>query len=116
LTSANFVGTVYQGLPLGLHKPSGKPAGGYLAFLGRISPKRPDRAIAIARAAGLPLKIAAKIDKVDEVYFRQVIAPLLDGQKLSLLVRLTKAPRPSFSVERPDCCFRSIGPNPSDWS
>jgi hypothetical protein len=62
LGSANFVGTVYHGLPLDLHKPSGKPAGGYLAFLGRISPeKRPDRAIAIAllrvrRASRLKLR------------------------------------------------------------
>ncbi len=47
------------------------PRGGYLAFLGRISPeKRPDRAIAIARALGIPLKIAAKVDRVDEAYFR----------------------------------------------
>ena len=97
LARANFVGTVYHGLPLDLHKPSGKPAGGYLAFLGRISPeKRPDRAIAIARATGLPLKIAAKVDKADEAYFRQVIAPLLEGQKLSWLVRLTRAPRLIF--------------------
>jgi glycosyltransferase involved in cell wall biosynthesis len=117
LGCANFVGTVYHGLPLDLHKPSEKPAGGYLAFLGRISPeKRPDRAIAIARAPGFPLKIAAKVDKVDEVYFREVIAPLLQGgQKLSLLVRSTRAPRLSFLVERPDCFFRSIGRSPSDW-
>jgi glycosyltransferase involved in cell wall biosynthesis len=71
LRGANFVGTVYHGLPLDLHKSCGKRAGGYLAFLGRISPeKRPDRAIAIAHAAGLPLRIAAKVDKVDETYFR----------------------------------------------
>jgi glycosyltransferase involved in cell wall biosynthesis len=71
LRGANFVGTVYHGLPLYLHKSCGKRAGGYLAFLGRISPeKRPDRAIAIAHAAGLPLRIAAKVDKVDETYFR----------------------------------------------
>jgi hypothetical protein len=44
-----------------------------------ISPeKRVDRAIAIARAVGLPLKIAAKVDRVDEAYFRSEIAPLLD--------------------------------------
>jgi glycosyltransferase involved in cell wall biosynthesis len=54
--------------------------GSYLAFLGRISPeKRPDRAIRIARAAGIPLKLAAKVDKVDEPYFRNDIAPLLAG-------------------------------------
>ncbi|NOJ38780.1 glycosyltransferase family 4 protein [Bradyrhizobium australiense] len=80
LPGANFVGTVYHGLPPGLHTPSHDRHGGYLAFLGRISPeKRPDRAIAIARAADLPLKIAAKVDKADEAYYRNVIAPMLDG-------------------------------------
>jgi glycosyltransferase involved in cell wall biosynthesis len=50
----------------------------YLAFLGRICPeKRPDRAIEIAKRAGLPLKIAAKVDKVDQEYFEGVIQPLL---------------------------------------
>src|SRR5450756_1032675 len=64
----------------GLHRPTGEPRGGYVAFLGRISPeKRPDRAIAIARSLGIPLKIAAKVDRVDEAYFREKIAPLIDG-------------------------------------
>ena len=50
-------------------------------FLGRMSPeKRPDRAIEIARKAGLPLKIAAKVDKVDEAYFRETIEPMIDGR------------------------------------
>src|SRR6185437_9957565 len=58
LPHANFVATIY-GIPAGLHRPSFEP-GSHLAFLGRISPeKRPDRAIRIARAAGIPLKIAA---------------------------------------------------------
>src|SRR5215510_12802978 len=60
-------------------KPPYKPRGDYVAFLGRISPeKRPDRAILIARTLGIPIKIAAKVDKVDEAYFREAIAPLLD--------------------------------------
>jgi len=51
---------------------------GYLAFLGRISPeKRPDRAIAIAKRLGMPLKIAAKVDDADEIYFEEKIEPLL---------------------------------------
>ena len=79
IANANFVATIYHGIPFDLHKPTYRPRGGYLAFLGRISPeKRPDRAIAIARAAGIPLKIAAKVDKVDEEYFREKIEPLLD--------------------------------------
>jgi glycosyltransferase involved in cell wall biosynthesis len=79
IPDANFVGTVYHGLPIDLHAPNYDPKGGYLAFLGRISPEKcPDRAIAIARSLGLPLKIAAKIDKVDEAYFREIVAPLLN--------------------------------------
>jgi glycosyltransferase involved in cell wall biosynthesis len=72
--------TVYHGLPTDL-LPFGEPgADDYLVFLGRIAPeKRPDRAIEIARAAGVPLKIAAKVDRVDEAYFAQVIKPLLAG-------------------------------------
>jgi glycosyltransferase involved in cell wall biosynthesis len=78
IPQANVVSTVYHGLPLDLHKPNFQPRGGYLAFLGRIAiDKRPDRAIEIARRLGMPLKIAAKVDKVDEAYFREVIAPLL---------------------------------------
>ena len=64
--SANFAGTVLHGLPRDLLAPTLHARGGYLAFLGRISPeKRVDRAIDIARAVGLPLKIAAKVDRVD---------------------------------------------------
>ncbi len=71
LPHANFVATIHHGIPADLHRPSFE-LGSYLAFLGRISPeKRPDRAIRIARAAGIPLKIAAKVDKVDEDYFRK---------------------------------------------
>jgi glycosyltransferase involved in cell wall biosynthesis len=78
IAEANFAKTIYHGLPLDLLAPNYEPRGGYVAFLGRISPeKRPDRAIAIASALGLPLKIAAKVDKVDEAYFREKIAPLL---------------------------------------
>jgi glycosyltransferase involved in cell wall biosynthesis len=70
--------TIYHGLPRDLHGVSRVPRGGYLAFLGRNSPeKRVDRAIAIARAVGVPLKIAAKVDKVDQEYFKAEIEPLL---------------------------------------
>lgn len=80
VSSANFVGTVHHGIPLGLYRPTEEARGDYVAFLGRISPeKRPDRAIAIARALGVPLKIAAKVDRVDEAYFRTKIEPLLGG-------------------------------------
>jgi glycosyltransferase involved in cell wall biosynthesis len=78
LACANWLGTVYHGIPesaLRFHEK----AGTYFAFLGRISPeKRVDRAIAIAKACGCPLRIAAKVDAVDGAYFERDIRPLLD--------------------------------------
>jgi glycosyltransferase involved in cell wall biosynthesis len=77
LPAANWQATVYHGLPLGLHQCHDRP-GDYLAFLGRISPeKRLDRAIEIARRAGLRLKVAAKVDTADAAYFHREIEPLL---------------------------------------
>ena len=71
----------------GASRPAGRPADAaagarrsYLAFLGRICPeKRVDRAIRIAHATGIPLKIAAKVDRVDEEYFETTIRPMIDG-------------------------------------
>ena len=78
IPNANFAGTVYHGLPKGMLTPTLFARGGYLAFLGRISrEKRVDHAIKIARAVGVPLKIAAKVDPVDEEYFKSEIQPLL---------------------------------------
>jgi glycosyltransferase involved in cell wall biosynthesis len=74
---ANWQATVYHGLPRDLLTFRDRP-GDYLAFLGRISPeKRLDRAIAIARRAGVPLKVAAKIYCGERDYFHQSIEPLL---------------------------------------
>lgn len=73
----NWIRTVYHGLPEELYSFNENPDA-YLAFLGRISPeKRLDLAVQIAEGAGIPLKIAAKVDKVDREYFREVIQPLL---------------------------------------
>ena len=78
LERINWQGTVYHGLPAGLHKFHEGP-GEYLAFIGRISPeKQVDHAIAIAKAVGMKLKIAAKIDKGDREYFERDIRPLFD--------------------------------------
>jgi glycosyltransferase involved in cell wall biosynthesis len=74
----NWSGTVYHGLPVDLLPFTEKPKGGYLAFLGRISPeKRPDRAIQIAARVGMPLKMAAKIDEADKAYWDRVIEPMI---------------------------------------
>ncbi|GIW47195.1 MAG: glycosyl transferase [Deltaproteobacteria bacterium] len=73
----NWQGTVYHGLPEDLYTFR-EEHGKYLAFLGRIAPeKRVDRAIEIAKRTGIPLKIAAKVDKVDKEYFETVVQPLL---------------------------------------
>jgi glycosyltransferase involved in cell wall biosynthesis len=74
----NWVSTIYHGLPKTLLPFKERPDPGYLAFLGRISPEKgPDRAIEIAARTGHPLKIAAKVDAVDERYWRDVVAPMI---------------------------------------
>ncbi len=74
----NWQATIHHGLPAGLHTFREKP-GKYLVFVGRISPeKRVDHAIAIAKRAGMELKIAAKVDPADREYFETRIRPLLD--------------------------------------
>ena len=75
---ANWIDTVHHGLPDNLYTLQPEP-GKYLAFLGRISPeKRVDRAIQIAKRAGVPIRIAAKVDAVDREYFDVRIRHLLD--------------------------------------
>jgi glycosyltransferase involved in cell wall biosynthesis len=96
IDEANWVGNVYHGLPPDLHSLSEKP-GDYLAFLGRISPeKRPDRAIRIALRAGMKLKIAAKIDKVDREYFESQIKPLLKRPGIEYIGEITEAEKTAF--------------------
>lgn len=80
LPPVNWAGTVYHGLPTDVLSPIDSKPEGYLAFLGRISPeKRPDRAIEIALKVGMPLKIAAKIDRVDQLYWDTKIAPMIQA-------------------------------------
>jgi glycosyltransferase involved in cell wall biosynthesis len=77
LPDANWIGTVLHGLPSNVCRFEGEAKGDYLAFLGRISPeKRVDRAIEIARRAGMKIRIAAKIDPADRHYFKTEIEPL----------------------------------------
>jgi glycosyltransferase involved in cell wall biosynthesis len=93
---ARWVGTIHHGLPTSLYRFSDQP-GAYLAFLGRISPeKRVDRAIAIARQAGLPLKIAAKVDDADRQYFEREIRHLLDDPLVEFLGEIDDAAKQSL--------------------
>jgi glycosyltransferase involved in cell wall biosynthesis len=79
----NWVRTIHHGLPRDLYRYSPRAAGGYLAFLGRISPeKRPDRAIEIATRAGMKLRIAAKVDNADLAYWQEEIEPLVRANPL----------------------------------
>jgi glycosyltransferase involved in cell wall biosynthesis len=93
---ANFVATIHHGMPRHLIR-AGSGDGGYLAFVGRISPeKRPDRAIEIARRAGLPLKIAAKVDHLDRLYFADKIQPLLDHPLIEFVGEIGDAEKGDF--------------------
>jgi glycosyltransferase involved in cell wall biosynthesis len=92
---ANWQGTIHHGLPTDLLQLA--PGGQYLAFLGRMSPeKRPDRAIELARRAGLPLKMAAKIDKVDAAYFEAVIKPQMDPGIVEYVGEINEHEKQSF--------------------
>ena len=96
LSWANWQATVYHGLPEKLYTPLDRP-GSYLAFLGRLSPeKRVDRAIHIARRSGLPLKIAAKLDKQDRDYFEAHIKPLLSQPDIEYVGEIGEAEKNEF--------------------
>src|SRR5215469_364080 len=96
LPEPRYVATVYHGLPEQLLVP-GEGTGGYLAFLGRISPeKAPDRAIRIAAQAGMKLKIAAKIDRVDRDYFAAEIEPLLAQPHVEFVGEITEDEKSEF--------------------
>src|SRR5438132_7532149 len=97
IPNANFVATVYHGIPAHSLRPTYRPSDNYVAFLGRISPeKRPDRGIRIARALEIPLKIAAKVDKVDEVYFREKIVPLLNQPGVEFIGEIDERAKSDF--------------------
>jgi glycosyltransferase involved in cell wall biosynthesis len=96
LPQANYVATVQHGIPEGLLLPRFGHVG-YLAFLGRISPeKAPDAAIRIAGRAGMPIKIAAKVDRVDEEYFAERIEPLLALPHVEFIGEINEEQKPEF--------------------
>jgi glycosyltransferase involved in cell wall biosynthesis len=110
ILNANFCATVYHGLPLNLLSPTFHPRGGYLAFLGRISPEKGvEQAISIARAHGIPLKIAAKVDKVDEEYFRERVKPLLEAPGVEFIGEINEQDKAEFLGEALALLF------PIDW-
>jgi glycosyltransferase involved in cell wall biosynthesis len=109
LPHAHWLGTVHHGLPPTLLRPNETPQH-YLAFLGRISPeKRVDRAIEIARRAGLPLKIAAKVDRNDRDYFDSEIKELLRQPHVEFVGEIGEGEKEAFLGNAQALLF------PIDW-
>ena len=93
---ANWAGTIYHGLPRNMYSFQ-EGSKGYLAFLGRIAPeKRPDQAIEIAKRAGIPLRIAAKVDPSDRVYFEAEVEPLLNHPLIEFVGEISDAEKNEF--------------------
>ena len=113
LPHANFVATIHHGLPQSLHEASYRPKGGYLAFLGRISPEKgPVDAIRIAQSLGIPLKIAAKVDKLDESYFREVVQPMLSAEGVDFIGEISEKEKGAFLRDAIALLFPICWPEP----
>ena len=96
LPQANYVATIQHGIPERRLLP-GFGGGGYLAFLGRISPeKAPDAAIRIGQKAGMPVRLAAKVDKVDREYFEQIIKPMLNTPGVEFIGEISDDQKSEF--------------------
>jgi glycosyltransferase involved in cell wall biosynthesis len=91
LPGANWLGTVYHGMPADMLAPSYRP-GSYLAFLGRLTKEKgPETAIHLAKAAGLPLRMAAKIPRSETRYYKECLQPIIDGEQIQLIGELKDA-------------------------
>jgi glycosyltransferase involved in cell wall biosynthesis len=109
LSWACWQATIYHGLPENLYTFREGP-GEYLAFMGRICPEKGvEAAIEIATRAGMPLKIAAKVDKVDEQYFASVVKPLLDGRSVEYVGEINEPQKNEFLGKAVALLF------PIDW-
>lgn len=105
----HWVGNVYHGLPASQYTFRKEP-GEYLAFIGRISPeKRVDRAIALAKHVGMPLRIAAKVDKVDHAYFEETVRPLLNHPLVDYIGEIGEGEKDEFLGKAKALVF------PIDW-
>jgi glycosyltransferase involved in cell wall biosynthesis len=91
LPSANWLGTVYHGLPAASLQPSYE-RGKYLAFLGRLTQEKgPEAAIRLAHATGHPLRMAAKIPRQETRYYKERLQPIIDGQQVKLVGEVNDA-------------------------
>jgi glycosyltransferase involved in cell wall biosynthesis len=96
LPQGNWVRTVYHGLPVDLLRPRPiKPS--YFAFLGRIAPEKGlDRAIRIAEHCGIPLKVAAKVDRADREYYEDQIRPLMKSPLVEYIGEINDGDKSEF--------------------
>lgn len=109
LPHANWIGTVHHGLPLNLLQYSDVPED-YLAFVGRVSPEKGlARAIHIAKAVGTRLRVAAKVDTADAVYFEKHIVPLLSDPAIEFVGEIAESEKSEFMGKAKALLF------PVDW-
>ena len=117
LPGANWLGTVYHGLPSNSLQPRFEP-GSYLAFLGRLTKEKgPEAAMRIARDAGMPLRIAAKVPRGERGYFKEQLEPKIDGRDVQLTGEVNDKTKEAIPGRRRGAvCFPSTGPSRSAWS
>lgn len=109
LAEANWIGTVYHGMPVDLFRPSFE-RGSYLAFLGRLTAEKgPEAAMRVARAAKLPLRIAAKVPRGERGYFKDRIEPQIDGKQVQLIGEVNDRTKEEFLASAAALLF------PIDW-
>ena len=109
LGGANWIGTVYHGLPAGMFRPRFE-TGSYLAFLGRLTAEKgPEVAIRIARAARMPLRIAAKVPRGERGYFKERLEPQIDGDQVQLTGEVNDEAKERFLAGAAALLF------PIDW-
>src|SRR5215211_1877092 len=109
LANANWIGTVYHGLPATMFRPI-HDRGSYLAFLGRLTAEKgPEPAIRIAREAGMPLHIAAKVPRGERGYFKERLEPQIDGKRIHLTGEVTDEAKERFLAGAAALLF------PIDW-
>ncbi len=109
---ANWVATVHHGIPEHL-QGLGSGSGGYLAFLGRISPEKGvDRAIEIAKLADLPLRLAAKIDNADKIYYERHIRPMIEDSHVDFVGEICESDKDEFLGNARALLFPITWPEP----
>src|SRR3954464_6341629 len=109
LSEANWIGTIYHGLPADLFRPSFEP-GSYLAFLGRLTAEKgPVAALRIAHAAKMPLRIAAKLPRSERKYFKEKLEPLIDGNQVQHIGEVNDETKREFLAGAAALLF------PIDW-